>query len=265
MHRVLLVSLLLIVLFSAGPRLQADEGRPHFAIINWFPFGTVQNGVKKGLFVDVARAVADVSDMNAEIMVVPLPRVFRGMQEGIFDFTFTYKSKDLQDKLRYIADIGCLRPAIISMKGSPVTSLAQLNGRRVAHPPVGDFVRRVLPTLNVEGVVAQRTDVMFKMALYGRVDAFVINEAIWHAYKRDAYSEFKVPAERWKEFYEPLYMKPMRLSLSISRGSKYQALASRMTDLLETPGFRKELQVIFDRYGLNNATACLPGAALYGS
>jgi len=256
--RVLLLSIVSIILLAFGrSTVSADEGRPHFAVINWFPFGAVQNGVKKGLFVDIARAVNDVSGTNAEIMVVPLPRVFRGMQKGIFDFTFTYRAPEFEDKFRYIADIGCLSTAIISMKENPVTRVDQLNGKRVAHPPVGDFVRRILPTLDLEGIVVQNTADMFKMALHGRVDAFVVNEAIWQTYRQDMDSDYQVPTKRWGEFHDPYFLKPLRLSLSISLLSRYQSLGTRMTTLFETPEFRKELKIIFERYGLPNATACL--------
>jgi len=253
--------LLVLALFASviqfGVVAHADEPKPQFAVIDWFPFGYVEGGRKKGLFVDVVSEIDKALSSDSDVVIAPITRVFRGLDTGEFDFTFSYRSEAYAKHLDYVLDIGCLRPTVISMVNKPINYVQELNGTRIAYPPVGYFVRRILPTISVDGIVVPNTQVMFKMALRGRLDAFVINEAIWEAFRHDLFPGFKIPKERWTEFHTPLFTEIQRLSLSVSPNSHYQEMAQRIRTLMKNASFVQALQAVFIKHKIPHAMQCL--------
>lgn len=254
----LLVSALFASVIQLGMVAHASEPKPQFAVIDWFPFGYVDGGKKKGLFVDVVSEIDKALSSASEIVIAPIARVFRGLDNGEFDFTFSYRSEAYSEHLDYVLDIGCLRPAVISMKNKPINYVQDLNGMRIAYPPVGYFVRRVLPTISVDGVAVPNTHVMFKMALRGRLDAFVINEAIWEAFRHDHFPGFEIPENRWAEFHKPLFAERQRMSLSVSPNSHHQEMALQIRALMTNASFARALQAVFVKHKIPHAMQCLP-------
>ena len=257
MKPLFLVAALVACTVQIEAPLHADDGRPHFAVIDWFPFGYVDGGTQKGLFVEIAGEIDKALSSNGEVVIAPITRVFRGLDKGEFDFTFSYRSEAYDEHLDYVLDLGCLRPAIISMKTAPINSVPELNGRRIVYPPVGDFVRRVLPTISADGVAVPNTQVMFKMALRGRLDAFVINDAIWQAYRHNRLPGFQVPNDRWGDFHEPFFLEMQHMAVSVSPKSNHQEMALQMRTLMKNEGFVNALQAIYSRYKIPQAMRCL--------
>ncbi|MEX0298142.1 MAG: hypothetical protein AB3N28_03670, partial [Kordiimonas sp.] len=182
----------------------------------------------------------------------------RAMENAEFDFTITYRDPTMLDTVDYLADLGCLRSAVVSFKTEPVTRLEHLNGLRVAYPGGGYFVKRFLPHLKLQGTVVAQTDIMFRMAYRNRLDAFVINDAVWFGYKNDLHPEYKVPKSLWARFAEPAYVETLPLAVSISRGSMYQSIGHRMRSLMQNRAFVEALLKVYKKYQLPEALACLP-------
>jgi ABC-type amino acid transport substrate-binding protein len=235
-----------------------DLATPRFGIIDWFPFGWVEGDNNAGMLFDMVAALDTALGVKSNAILSPVPRVINRMKDGEYDFTITYRDTNMLNDVDYLADMGCLRSAVISFRQHPVRSLDQLNGLRVAYPGGGYFAKRFLPDLNLEGHRVAQTYIMFRMALRGRLDAFIINDAVWQGYKNDLYPGFKVPKERWQDFAEPLYIETLPLAVSISKKSKYHALAKRMRSVMQSPAFVQELQSIYDKYQLPDALQCLP-------
>lgn len=245
------------MLFVAYP-LQADHSaKPKFALIDWFPFGWHENGEQKGMFVDITNAIVDELNLEADVILAPVPRVLRGMEVSEYDFTLTYRDPEMMGGVEYLVDVGCLNSAIVSLKRSPVQKFEDMNGMRLAYPGGGYFAVRYAPLLQHDRVEVAQTYIMFRMALRNRLDAFVINDAVWQAYRHDLYPGFKVPAERWEEFSEPLYMEELPLAVSISLKSKHTDVAERLRGVASGPGFTAKLRDIYTNYALPNAMACL--------
>ncbi len=230
---------------------------PVFGVIDWFPFGWVEAGKNYGLVVDVAAAIDNAIGMKSQKVVSPVPRVLLAMEKGEFDFTITYRDAAMLGPVDYLADLGCLRSAVVSFKGAPVTSLEQLNGLRVAYPGGGYFVKRFLPSLDLKGLAVSHTEMMFRMALRKRLDAFIINDAVWYGYKNDLNPQFKVSPDLWPLLADPLYVETLPLSVSISKESKYQAEAEKIRGLMSNKAFKEALRNIYKRYQLPEALDCL--------
>ncbi len=239
------------------PSVFADNEKPTFGIIDWFPFGWVEAGENRGMVVDIAKAIDEAIAVSSEKVVSPVPRVLRAMENAEFDFTITYRDPTMLDTVDYLADLGCLRSAVVSFRSAPVSRLEQLNGLRVAYPGGGYFVKRFLPHLRLEGTEVAQTDIMFRMAYRNRLDAFIINDAVWFGYKNDLHPDYKVPKSLWPRFAEPAYVETLPLAVSIAKGSRYQHIGNKMKGLMQNRAFVEALLNVYKKYQLPNALACL--------
>jgi len=240
-----------------GGAVRAAEAPPRFGVIDWFPFGSVVSGKKEGIFIEIIDAFDQALAIKSEVVVASAPRVYRGVRAGEFDFTFSYRDTANQEEFDHLVDIGCLRPAVISLKRDPISAVSQLNGRRVAYPSIGYFVRRVLPTLEIEGFAVHQTDIMFKMALRGRLEAFIVNDAVWEAYRHNLHPDFRVPKTRWRDFSEPVFIDTLPVAISMSRNTIRSGLVSRIHGIMKEPKFIEELERIYKKYHLPKALDCL--------
>ncbi|SDE20116.1 substrate-binding periplasmic protein [Kordiimonas lacus] len=247
---------------GAASASNPEANIPQVAVIDWFPFGWQEDGRDKGMFIDLVALYSRELDTRIDAVVAPVPRVIRGMEDGEFDFTLTYRDTDMMGQVTYIADIGCLTSYIISYRDNPVTSLEGLNGLTVAYPGRGYFAKRYLPHLKLDGVQVTQTFVMFRMALRRRLDAFVINDAVWEGYRNNLYPGFKVPQDRWADFAEPLPIDTMPLSVSIAPGSKHSAMGQQISALAQSDAFMAKVRALYAAYKLPNATGCLSSPAV---
>jgi ABC-type amino acid transport substrate-binding protein len=251
----------LATLFCFSSNAIAAYKTPRFGVIDWFPFGWMQDEKNQGMIVEIAQAIDIVLGVKSDVIVAPVPRVLRGMAEAGFDFTITYRDEEMLSEVEYLTDIGCLRSAVVSMKNKPVKALHELNGLRVAYPGGGYFVKKLLPHLNLEGVEVSQTDMMFRMALRGRLDAFIINDAVWFGYWQNNRQGFVIPVEKLQEFAEPYYLETLPFAISISKKSKHQELGQRIKAIMNNPEFVADLKRIYSKYSLSNAMQCLPEIA----
>lgn len=247
---------LALVIFVAGSAA-AQTASPTYMLADWFPYGWMEDGKPRGLLVEIARAVDRALGVSHQLALAPVPRVLRSVKNGEYDFSIIYRGAKLNRQVEHVLDVGCIRTAAISMKTRPVRKLADMNGLRVAYSGSGYFKDSFLPRLKVEGVVVANADIMFRMALRGRLDAFVIDDAVWQGYRINLSANRQIPALRWQEFAEPYYLESLRLAISTPLNPMYKSLADRMKPLLGDTGFVRDLQKIYDRYGLPSGTACL--------
>ncbi len=192
-------------------------------------------------------------DIKSEIIIGPIPRVMRGMETGDFDLSITYREKEVD----YLVNLGCLSSLVISMKTKPITNLEQLNGLRVAYSGGGYFAKRILPNLNLDGVEVADNSYMLRMILRNRLDAFVVNNAVWQGYRNDLSKAYKVPSARWSDFAYPLYINTVSIALSISQKSQHKALAPRFRTIMSNPDFARALQAIYEKYHLTEMSRCM--------
>ena len=253
---VALAGMLFVIL---APASQARDGdRPVAAVLDWFPFGWTDADHKQhGMVVDMFALYNAHLKADIETVVSPVPRVILGMEEGDFDFTITYRDTGMMSEVDYLGDIGCLRSLIISFRTAPVHSLEELNGLTVGYPGGGYFAKRHAGKLKLNRVEVPQNIILFKMAMRGRLNAFIFNDAVWGAYQKNLYPGFTVPDELWQQFAEPVVIEELHLAVSISRKSTQTALAERITALNKAPAFLHELDQIYRAYGLEHAQACL--------
>lgn len=232
---------------------------PTFGIIDWFPFGWEHEGSPQGMFIDVANAIDQLLAIRSNKIITPVPRVLMAAKLGEIDFTITYRDKVMLRSVDYLVDIGCLKSAIVSMKNKPIKSLMELAGKRVAYPGGGYFVQRYGEDLRVRGIEVARTDIMFRMAERNRLDAFVINDAVWQGYKNNRNPSYIVPDGLWAKLAPPLYLETLPLAVSAANNTPFTALAHKIKGLKKNRAFREALSKIYVKYDLPQALACLPG------
>lgn len=246
---------ILAILFL--PRAAIADDASRYTIVDLFPYGWTEAGVQKGLFVDLARTVDRALGTEIPILLEPISRIRRSIDNGAFGFTITYRMTKLEPQAQYLLDLACLRTSVVSMKARPIRAVEELTGRRVAYSGSGYFSDAFAPYLELQAVQVSQTDVMFKMALRGRLDAFVIDELVWQSFKRDANPDYRVPAQRWREFAAPLYLESLPLSLSVSQSASDALRAQQARALRSDPAFVSDLRRVLNEHGLGAEQSCL--------
>ncbi len=241
------------------PSVSADtDGSPvTYVLADWFPYGWQDNATPQGLLVDIAKAVDKALSVENNYAIAPVSRVLRSIKSGEYDFSIIYRGKKLNRQVDHVLDVGCIRTAVVSMRDRPVRKIEDLNGMRVAYSSSGYFADNFLPTLDLEGMAVANADIMFRMALRGRLDAFVIDDAVLQGYRLELDQARKETAAQWQSFSQPFYLESLRLAVTSSFDNKHKVLKERMRGLLSNASFVGDLQDIYDRYGLPSGTACL--------
>lgn len=247
---------LLVTVTALSTASSAQSNQPIFGVIDWFPFGWVEDGENKGIIVEIVGAIEDTLDVKIDIMVNKIPRVQRDMENGRYDFTISYRDPRLLSNIVNLTDIACLKTGIASLKASPVKSVDDLNGMRVAYPGGGYFSRSILPTIKVTGVQVAQTHIMYNMALRGRLDAFIINDAIWGAFKAGLGPKNSISKSEWQRFAAPFYIERLSIAISMSASSRYKQLGERLKVITENPIFTQKLRSIKQKYSISEALSC---------
>ncbi len=250
----LILAFLISVTGALGMRASAS---PTYSIVDWFPYGWMEDGQPRGMLVEIARAADRALGITNQYTIAPVSRVLRSLKTGEYDFSIIYRGEKLNSEVDHLLDVGCISTAVMSLKTAPVLKLADMNKKRVAYSGNGYFHDRYLPTLNATGMQIANTDIMFRMMFRGRVDAFVIDDAVLQGYRNNLHPSYKIPEGDWDRFAAPFYLDSLRLALSTSYSPRYAAMKARMRDLMYQDEFLEELQVIYLKYGLPGGTACL--------
>lgn len=249
------ISIVYMLLGVALPSASKDSP-PTFVVADWVPIGWEETGEPKGLAVEIVTALNNALETSARVVIAKVPRMVRGINGGDFDFTISYRQPDRYWSVNFLADIGCFRTLLVSMKDSPVGSIAELNGKRIAHPGGGYFVEKYGDKLNIRAIQTSQSYNMFNMALRGRVDAFIVNDAIWQTFRNGLYSGHKITPENWARFSEPIVIETLPIAISVSIKSKQLELAKQISTVMDNSKFVAELQRIYERYGLKHALQC---------
>ncbi len=261
LHKILFISTLFLPSFSIEISASNNNELPQWGILDWFPFGWQESNKTKGMFIDLVPLVDETLGSNSEAILASVSRSIRGTQEGNFDFTITYRDEMMMDKVNYLVDIGCLKTAIISLKTASIHKISDLNGKRVAYPSMGYFSANVLPALSLKGIETPRSDMMVNMALRGRIDAFVINDAVWGAYKAGLYKGLEISDTKLQEFAAPLFMKTLPIAISTSHKSKHTELANKIKGIMKNRVFVERLEKLYAKYNYHDTLSCLPNTS----
>lgn len=249
----------MILASSSVPPVAADNGSSPvtYVLADWFPYGWQKNDEPQGLLVDIAKAVDKALSVRNNYAVAPVPRVLRSIKSGEYDFSIIYHGQKLNRQVDHVLDVGCIRTAVVSIRDRPVKKIDDMNGMRVAYSSSGYFADNFLPKLDLDGMAVANSDIMFRMALRGRLDAFVIDDAVLQGYRLELDPGRRQTVVQWQSFAQPFYLESLRLAVTSSFDNKHVALKKRMRGLLGDASFVSDLQEIYDIYGLPFGTACL--------
>lgn len=248
-----LVSIAIILTIS--PIAFANE-RPAFSVVEWFPAGWLEDGELKGVYADIAHLIEDQLHVEFDIHSAVVPRVLRDIERGDYDFSIFFRKIGTRPHAAYILDLTCISSVVVSKKDKPVRQMSDLNGMRVAYPARSFFAVSYAPVLDIKSFTVTDSGSMFRMALRDRIDAFVLNEIVLGAFRNGLHPDQKIPAASWGRFAEPIVMRRVPLSVSVSKKSRFQALAKRISALKSDSSFNEKLEAILRRYGAERSFDC---------
>jgi ABC-type amino acid transport substrate-binding protein len=244
------------MIFGFGFASNSKDIEPTFVLADWVPVGWEEQGAPKGLAVEIVAALNHTLNSSARVVITKVPRMVRGINNGDFDFTISYREPKRYSGVTFLTDIGCMRTLLVSMKVSPVGSIEALKGKRIAHPGGGYFMERYGDELNISAIQTSQSYTMFNMALRGRVDAFIVNDAIWQTFRNGLYPGYKIAPKNWQKFADPIVIETLPMAISISKKSGQHELAKQISTIMDNPKFVSALKTIFQRCGLTYALQC---------
>lgn len=126
---------------------------------NYPPYDFLDNGVPSGFSVDIVRAVARAMNLNIRIDLGPWTEVRSQLEQGeIHALTGMYYSPERERLVDYCTPHIIANHALFVRKGSPITSLNDLAGKKVVVQQgdiMHDYARLNLPDVNLVTVTSQ--------------------------------------------------------------------------------------------------------------
>ena len=126
---------------------------------NYPPYDFLDNGVPSGFSVDIVRAVARTMNLNIRIDLGPWTEVRTQLEEGkVHALTGMYYSPEREKLVDYCTPHIIANHALFVRKGSPITSLGDLTGKKVVVQQgdiMHDYARLNLPDVNIVTVTSQ--------------------------------------------------------------------------------------------------------------
>lgn len=233
----------------------------NFTIVDWAPFGWQERDGAYGLFVTIVQLIDRHRKIESDITITPMARLIRGMEEGVFDFTVTYRDPIILTNVEYLGDIGCLTNNILSMQSRPVSTLEQLEDIRVAYAAESPFVIKLVPLLQslgieVHGMLVFKSQVIFNMMQRGRVQAIIVNDAVMEAHKSGLLTNNVDALNFWQNTAPPLMIEELPIAVAASKAKGVHQDAKAIKHIIHSPRFQKELALIYKQYGIKPGISC---------
>lgn len=233
---------------------QAELSIPSIAIIDFFPFGFTDNaGQPQGLFIEIAEVISKQLGQEFNIKLLPVPRALRGVSSGKIDMLISYKDPVMVPNVEFLGKLGCLTSYLIPSAKHKPQNLQQLDSLKVGYITGGYFDKRFSRTLNIQPVEVPSNEAMLTMLLRGRLDAFVINDAVYNAYLGGLNPHVELPNGWQNQVGKGFPIEAMETHLSISDYSKHKALSPKLKHAISQLFQQRKLKPIYEKY--NNPRA----------
>lgn len=251
----LLICLLAGIVFP-GMLSAAEDKRPVMAIIDFYPFGYRDaDGEAVGMFFDMADAISADSGVDFDLKFLPVPRALRAAERGSVDMLISYKDEEMVKNVSFVGNVGCLTAYLVPGRDSGIYTLADIAGRRIAEIGGGYFQKRFSARMDFEHVVVPSNESMLRMISRGRVDGFVINDAVFDGYFSGHFSR-PLPKNWRRVIADPIAIETLETHVSINRKSAYFDLGEALRKSIDHLRRGGEMAKIFARYGSTRQGRC---------
>jgi polar amino acid transport system substrate-binding protein len=207
MLRILMCLLLSIIACSSVAADSMAEKKPELKdlliavnSIHYPPYEYVENGVLKGLHIDMVRMVGKRKGFNVEFIQLPRARILKLMKNGGVDgVTFIGKSQalDNSDLTWFHGGNGLSVSAarLMVRKDSKLRfrgNRSDLDGLKLAVLRGFQYGEELLTEAKFEVFEADSVDQLKRLVKAGRVDAAVVLQSEWFEYKRNGSDDYKI-------------------------------------------------------------------------
>lgn len=124
---------------------------------------------------------------------------------------------------------------------------------KVGYITGGYFDKRFSKDLDIQPVEVPSNEAMLMMLLRGRLDAFVINDAVFNAYLAGLNPKIELPKDWHKQVGDGFAIEMMETHLSMSDESEYKDLKPRLRRAISKLFHQRKFKPIYDKY--NSSTA----------
>ncbi len=130
MHSLLLTGCILMATLPSF-NVQATETPLRIATINLSPAGYKEDGLSKGLFYEIANAVAKEAGLSYKNTVKPYGRVLNDLKSGKTDMSMLGFNPILEGKASHTTPILELRFMLVSQKGLNIQTIEGFSGKTI--------------------------------------------------------------------------------------------------------------------------------------
>lgn len=235
----------------------AERTRPVFAIIDFFPFGFMSTEQKaEGMAFDIEKLLEKYSGIDIDGRLMSTPRALRSASVGQNDLLFSYKDDEMVPNVTWLGNIGCLVPLVVPRKDSGITTLADLNGKRIGFVGLGYFDVNRQHKWDLEPVVLNNNFLMVNMLARGRVDAIIVNDAVLNAFVARSDLIENVSKDWVMEVAEPIHLATFETHISISNDSPFIFLVPKLKKAIKDARSAGEFAKVFKKYGSPSGGYC---------
>ena len=112
----------------------ADSEKVIFSTSNVKPWGYMEEGIQKGLLVDLTNALTAKTGMTVENNIRPYPRVIREFKNGSIDLAFMFRSPQAEEIGIPVEQILTTKIVLIALEDAPeISNLDELSKKYVGH------------------------------------------------------------------------------------------------------------------------------------
>ena len=236
---------------------ETDPNIPIVSIIDWYPFGWIdENGTPQGLSVDITRHTFDAIGVEVIIEIDPVPRILRDVRYGNVNFTIVYNDPVMMKDIDFTGIVGCLYASMVPIKGSGIQSLDDVPNKRIGLANAGYFDVKFTPLYDFEHVEIVENHQLFRLAPRDRIDAIIINDAVWDAYRHRDQTTQEFGAEVWDAFGEPIIIEPIVTSFAVSPDPRFLDIAKAVGEYSQKAYQNGTYAEMFRKYGIKSEGLC---------
>ena len=205
------------------------------------PAGFIENGVRKGIFHDIAKQVIIEAGFIPEIQLLPYPRVLENLTTGKADMSILISNEVVEKNCDSLAEISTVQSIVVGLKGTNYPELTSLHGRTVGILRQAKYDERFEKNSHIRKYEFNSYEQGLKMLFSKRFDAMAGTKiSLYYTLAKQGYSA--------KLLSQPLVLNSKIISIQYSKNSlhphaklKIQMAAKKLIE-------QGKIQRIIERY-----------------
>lgn len=221
---------------------------------DFFPLGDSKtNAQYPGIFYEALEKIVVNAGHEANMQVLPIPRLNNGADVGSVDVKMGLKTNGVNNAVQ----LGCHSTIVVQKDGVNITHVDQLNGKRIGFVNNGIFQRLYSKKFGTVNEFVNNDESLFRMTINGRIDGFFISHIVLDSYKRFGIPHARLDMNWQDEMGEPLLISTSPVYFQVS--SKSQLSFNTVNELIASAQQlvdQGDIAQIYKQYGIDNGGAC---------